>query len=132
MIVVDASVLTPGLLYDDGPGIRVRRRLAGEHLTAPGLVDLEVISSLRRIVRAGKETAERAQHALRDLVALPLERVQHGDLAHRIWELRDNLTAYDASYVALAERLDTLLLTADAAFARAPGIGCKIELLAVE
>ena len=132
MIVVDASVLTPGLLYDDARGDLIRRRLAGERLTAPGLVDLEVISSLRRIVRAGKETAERAQHALRDLVALPLERVQHGDLAHRIWELRDNLTAYDASYVALAERLDTVLLTADAAFARAPRVACQMELLTVE
>ena len=132
MIVVDASVLTPGLLYDDGPGIRVRRRLAGEHLTAPGLVDLEVISSLRHMVRGGKATAERAKRALRDLVELPLERVQHGDLAHRIWELRDNLTAYDASYVALAERLDTVLLTADAAFARAPRVACQMELLTVE
>jgi predicted nucleic acid-binding protein len=132
VIVVDASVLTPGLLYDDARGDLIRRRLAGERLTAPGLVDLEVISSLRRIIRAGKESAERAEHALRDLVALPLERVQHGNLAHRIWELRDNLTAYDASYVALAERLDTLLLTADAAFARAPGVECRIELLAVE
>ena len=132
MIVVDASVLTPGLLYDDARGDLIRRRLAGERLTAPGLVDLEVISSLRHVVRGGKATAERAKRALRDLVELPLERVQHGDLAHRIWELRDNLSAYDASYVALAERLDTLLLTADAAFARAPGIGCKIELLAVE
>jgi predicted nucleic acid-binding protein len=132
VIVVDASVLTPGLLYDDARGDLIRRRLAGERLTAPGLVDLEVISSLRHVVRGGKATAERAKRALRDLVELPLERVQHGDLAHRIWELRDNLSAYDASYVALAERLDTLLLTADAAFARAPGIGCKIELLAVE
>jgi predicted nucleic acid-binding protein len=132
VIVVDASVLTPGLLYDDEPGDLIRRRLAGERLTAPGLVDLEVISSLRGFVRGGRATAQRAELALRHLVALPLDRVQHGDLAHRIWELRDNLSAYDASYVALAERLDTLLLTADAAFARAPGIECRIELLAVE
>jgi predicted nucleic acid-binding protein len=129
VIVVDASVLTPGLLYDDEPGDLIRRRLAGEHLTAPSLVDLEVISSLRGFVRGGKATARRAELALRHLVLLPLERAEHSELAYRIWELRDNLTAYDASYVALAERLDTVLLTADAALARAPGVQCEIELL---
>jgi predicted nucleic acid-binding protein len=129
VIVVDASVLILALVDEGKPGERTRARLAGERLTAPGVLDLEVISSLRGIVRGGKATAARAERALRRLVALPLERAEHTHLARRIWELRDNLTPYDASYVALAERLDTLLLTADAALARAPGIQCEIEVL---
>jgi predicted nucleic acid-binding protein len=129
VIVVDASVLTPALVNDQALGDRMRSRLQGERLTAPALVDLEVISSLRGIVRAGKESVRRAERALRDLAALPLTRAQHPRLAQRIWELRDNLSAYDAAYVALAERVGTLLLTADAAFAAVPGIQCDVELL---
>jgi predicted nucleic acid-binding protein len=132
VIVVDASVLMLALVDERKPGERTRARLAGERLTAPGVVDLEVISSLRGIVRGGKATAARAERALRNLFALPLERIEHGHLADRIWELRDNLTPYDASYVALAESLDTLLLTGDAKLVRAPGIHCEVELVTVE
>jgi predicted nucleic acid-binding protein len=132
VIVTDASVLTLALVDEGKPGARMRARLAGERLTAPGVVDLEVISSLRGIVRGGRATAARAERALRHLLALPLERTEHGHLAHRIWELRDNLTPYDASYVALAESLDTLLLTGDAKLVRAPGIQCEVELVTVE
>jgi predicted nucleic acid-binding protein len=132
VIVTDASVLTLALVDEGKPGERMRARLAGERLTAPGVVDLEVISSLRGIVRGGRATAARAERALRTLVALPLERAEHGHLAHRIWELRDKLTPYDASYVALAESLDTLLVTGDAKLARAPGIHCEVELVTVE
>jgi predicted nucleic acid-binding protein len=132
VIVVDASVLTAALIYDDERGARMRRRLAGERLAAPGVIDLEVISSLRGLVRGGRATAQRAHLALTALVTLPLDRAAHHRLVRRIWELRDNLGSYDASYVALAERLETRLLTADTGIARAPGIECQIELLAVE
>jgi predicted nucleic acid-binding protein len=132
LIVVDASVLMPALVDEGEKGDRMRARLDGEWLTAPSVVDLEVIAALRGIVRGGEVTARRAERALEDLVSLPLDRAPHRRLARRIWELRDNLTAYDASYVALAERLDTVLLTADAALARAPGIECEIELLRQE
>jgi predicted nucleic acid-binding protein len=129
VIVVDASVLTPALVYDDDASDRIRARLAGERLTAPGVIDLEVLSALRGIVRVGRVTARHAERALRDLVSLPLDRAPHARLARRIWELRDNLSAYDAAYVALAERLDTLLITADAAFPGVPGIRCEVELV---
>lgn len=129
MIVIDASVLAPALADDDLDGDRARNRLRGEQLTAPELVDLEVASTLRRAVRAGRLGERRAGQVLADLAALPLRRVPHLPLLPRVWELRDNLTAYDAAYVALAEALDTLLLTADGPLKRAAGVRCEIEVL---
>ncbi len=129
MIVVDASVLATAL-GDDGPdGDRARARLRGERLSAPELVDLEVASVLRRQVRGGEVDIRRAGLALADLAALPLRRAPHGPLLARCWELRDNLTVYDASYVALAEALDVTLLTGDGRLARAPGPRCRVETL---
>lgn len=129
MIVVDASVLAPALADDDRDGDLARQRLRGERLAAPALVDLEVVSTLRRAARAGRVDQQRSQQAVKDLAALPVHRAPHLALLPRIWELRDNLTAYDAAYVALAEALDTTLLTADAAFERAAGVRCEVELL---
>ncbi|MCY7374007.1 MAG: type II toxin-antitoxin system VapC family toxin [Spirochaetaceae bacterium] len=127
MLVVDASVLVVALA-DDGPdGDRARNRLRGEALAAPELVDLEVVSVLRRQLAAGSLDARRAQLALADLVDLPLQRATHLTLLPRIWELRNNLSAYDASYVALAERLGATLLTADVRLTRASGPTCSIE-----
>ncbi len=129
MIVADASVLAVALA-DDGPdGGQARARLRGERLTAPELVDLEVISVWRRQVRAGAVDARRAALALADLAALPLRRAAHRPLLARCWELRDNLTAHDASYVALAEALDVTLLTGDGRLARAAGPRCHIEVM---
>ena len=129
MIVADASVLAVALA-DDGPdGDHARARLRGERLTAPELVDLEVISVWRRQVRAGAVDARRAALALADLAALPLRRAAHRPLLARCWELRDNLTVYDASYVALAEALDVTLLTGDGRLSRAAGPRCRIEVL---
>lgn len=129
MIVVDASVLATALA-DDGPdGDLVRNRMRGERLVAPELVDLEVLSTFRRAARGGRLDERRSGQALEDLAALPLRRVSHLPLVNRIWELRDNLTAYDASYVALAEMLDCPLLTADGGIAKASGVRCVVEVL---
>jgi predicted nucleic acid-binding protein len=129
VIVVDASVLAPALADDGTEGDRVRERLRGEQLTAPELIDLEVISTFRRAARAGRLDDRRSSQALTDLMALPLRRVPHARLLPRIWELRDNLTAYDAAYVALAEALNALLLTADGPLGRASGVRCEVEVL---
>ena len=130
MIVVDASVVVTAL-GDDGPdGDTARARLRGERLAGPHLIDLEVASAWRRLAAAGHLPDRRVDLALADLLALRLERVPHGPLLQRCWELRDNLTIYDAAYVALAETLGAKLLTADARMAGAPGCRCPIEVLA--
>lgn len=129
MLVVDASVLSVALA-DDGPdGDAARARLRGETLAAPELVDLEVASVLRRQNRAGLLDTRRAGLALTDLGVVPMHRASHLPLLGRCWELRENLTAYDAAYVALAEALDVTLLTGDRRLARAAGPICAIELL---
>lgn len=130
MIVVDASVLAPALADDGADGDLVRQRLRGERLVAPELVDLEVVSTLRRAARAGRLDKRRSGQALDDLAALPLRRVPHLPLLARVWELRDNLSAYDAAYVALAETLDCPLLTADSRIGKASGVHCAVEVLA--
>lgn len=128
MIVVDASVLAPALADDDVDGDRARARLHGEQLAAPGLIDLEVVSILRRAARAKRLDEWRSAQALTDLAALPLRRVPHLPLLARVWELRDNLSAYDASYVALAEAMDAVLVTAGGRIERASGINCEISV----
>lgn len=129
MLVVDASVVVVALA-DDGPdGDRVRDRLRADALAAPELIDLEVLSVLRKQLAAGALDVRRAALALADLADLPLERASHLPLLPRCWELRDNLTMYDAAYVALAEALDVTLLTADARISRAPGPSCRIDVL---
>jgi predicted nucleic acid-binding protein len=129
VIVADASVLAVALA-DDGPdGDQARARLRGEHLALPELADLEVTSVLRRQLRAGALNIRRAGQALDDLAVLPAQRAPHRPLLPRCWELRDNLTIYDAAYVALAEAMDATLLTGDRRLARAPGPQCPIEIL---
>lgn len=129
MIVVDASVLVT-TLADDGPaGARARDRLAGCELAAPELIDLEVLSVLRRLVAARRLDVRRAELALGDLVDLPMRRCAHAPLLRRCWDLRRNVTAYDAAYVALAQALGAVLLTADVRLSRAPALGCAVEVL---
>jgi len=128
VIVADASVLVVALA-DDGPdGDQARARLHGERLTVPELADLEVASVLRRQMRAGLLDARRARLALEDLAALPARRAPHRSLLRRCWELRENLTIYDAAFIALAEAMNTTLLTGDQNLARAPGPQCPIEI----
>lgn len=130
MLVVDASVLVSALI-DDGPArARTYLRLDGEDtICAPEIIDLEIANAWRRDLQAGRLGEERSRQALEDLAALPLVRMPHQPLIERIWELRHNLTAYDAAYVALAEDLDTILLTADGRLTRAPSLRCRVELI---
>jgi predicted nucleic acid-binding protein len=129
LIVVDASVIVTALA-DDGPdGDRARQRLRGERLAAPHLLDLEVTSAWRRLVAAGELDERRARLALADLQELRIDRVRHGTLLDRCWELRGNVTVYDAAYVALAELLRVTFVTADGRLAKTPGPRCPIEVL---
>lgn len=129
MLVVDASVLAVALADDGVDGDTARARLRGEDLAAPELLDLEVASVLRRQTMGGVIDARRADLALADLNAIPLQRAPHQPLLARAWELRENLTIYDAAYVSLAEALQVRLLTGDKRLARAPGPRCHIEVL---
>lgn len=129
MIVVDASATATALTDDGTDGDLARARLRGQVLAAPELIDLEVSSVLRRLILSGQLSPQRAEQALADLVALPMQRAPHLPLLARCWSLRANLSVYDASYVALAESLGSVLLTADARLSRSPGLRCVVEVL---
>jgi predicted nucleic acid-binding protein len=129
VLVVDASVLVTALADDGADGDAARARLRGRRLAAPELIDLEVLSVLRRGHASGALDLRRVDLAIADLLDLPIERARHSQLLLRCWELRHNLTPYAASYVALAEALDAELLTADARLAAAPGIRCTVSVL---
>ena len=129
MLVVDASVVAVALVDDGTDGDLTRARLQGERLVAPSLIDLEVASAWRGLILGGRLEPRRAASALEDLQALPLQRVSPLGLLGRCWELRENLTVYDAAYVALAEALQATLLTGDGRLAKAPGLRCDIEVL---
>ena len=131
MIVVDASALVVALVDDSSAGEAARLALENEKLAAPELVDLEVAAALRRRWAAGDVSESRARVALIDQTRLPILRAAHGLLLRRCWELRQNITPYDAAYVALAEALGAPLLTADARLARAPGPRCTFQILKV-
>jgi len=106
-----------------------RARLAEANLQAPDLIDAELLSVLRRLVHADRLPEQHSLQALATSQRLGLRRHASRHLRPRAWELRANLTAYDALYVALAEQLGATLLTADALAARAPGLRCGVELL---
>jgi predicted nucleic acid-binding protein len=129
VIVVDASVLAVALGDDGTDGQHARERLGEETLAAPELVDLEVVSVWRRHVAAKLMPARRAASAVADLADLPLRRSSHVSFLHRIWELRHVVTPYDAAYIALAETLDVVLVTADARLSRASGVYCGVEVI---
>lgn len=130
MIVVDASVLANAVGDDGSDGRTARRRLADAGQgSIPDLADVETVAVLRRRWLAGELTDRRYRSAIDDLLALPLIRFPTGPLMVRAYELRANVTAYDASYVALAEGLACTLVTADTRLARVPTVNCTIEVL---
>lgn len=129
VLVIDASVLAVALLDDAQDGDLVRHRLHGEQLAAPALIDLEVVSVWRGLARGGHVDTRRVELALDDLRDLPMQRFEHTPFLARCWELRDNLTVYDAAYVALAEALQAPLLTGDRRLSQSSGPRCAIEVL---
>lgn len=130
MIVVDASALLEALLRTPAANV-VEERLfvPRQTLHAPHLLDVEVAQVIRRYAANGEIDGTRGRLALADLADLPLRRYPHDFLLPRIWELRNDLTAYDAAYVALAEALDAPLLTRDRRLAAAAGHRAQIELV---
>ena len=128
MIVVDASAMLEFLLQTP-LGRRVEARLFrdADEFHSPHLMDVEVTQGLRRLVRSGEVTAARAADAIADLVDLDLHRHAHLDLLARTWQLRENVTAYDAVYIALAEALGATVITCDVPLAKAPGHRARVE-----
>lgn len=130
MIVVDASALLEALLRTSAAAAVGSRLFDPEEtLHAPHLLDIEVAQVIRRYAANGQIDGARGRAALTDLSDFPLRRYPHDFLLPRIWELRNNLTAYDAAYVALAEALDAPLLTRDGRLAAAAGHHALVELV---
>jgi predicted nucleic acid-binding protein len=125
VIVIDASAAVAALL-NAGPS---RQMLAEAQLPAPHLIDTEVANALRGKVRSGEIPAGAGWAALNTLGQLGITRYPGSGLGERVWELRDNLSAYDATYVALAEQLTCSLVTADGRVSRAPGIRCAVSVV---
>jgi predicted nucleic acid-binding protein len=130
VIVIDASATLEWLLQTP-LGTRVEARLVrdGDELHAPHLLDVEVVQGLRRLVRTGEVSALRAAEAIADLTDLDVHRHAHLDLLARAWKLRDNVTAYDGMYVALAEALDGVFVTCDRPLASTPGHLARIDVI---
>lgn len=129
MTVTDAGVWIRAIV-DEAPDGPVRARLAVEtSVAAPALIDLEFTNALRGLVAKKWIGARLAERALNEFTQAPIQRYGHVALLERIWRMRANLTAYDASYVALAELLGGDLLTVDKRLAAAPGILCHVEVL---
>lgn len=130
MLVIDTSAALAAVL-DDPHVPRLKSRIAGDDdLRAPHLIDVEALHVLRGMVMRGSVDERRAGAAREDLADLSLVRYPHEAFTDRIWELRHNLTAYDAAFVALAEALEVPLVTCDAKLAAAPGHAATIELFA--
>jgi predicted nucleic acid-binding protein len=130
VIVLDASAAVDWLVQTAATP-RIERQIfsRNQSLHAPELLDLEVTQVLRRLVREGALSASRAEAAIQDLLDLRITRYPHSVLLPRIWQLRHNLSAYDAAYVVLAEKLGATLLTRDAKLASASGHAATIEVV---
>lgn len=125
MKVVDAGVVIELLVGGLSPSL-----LGDDDLAAPHLIDTEVTHVLRSLVRRQVLTSSQGTRALKGFAALLFDRYPADWLRPRMWDLRDNLTGYDATYVALAEHLGAdALLTTDARLARAPGLRCRVEIV---
>ncbi len=128
MIVVDAS-LAIEIVLRTALGARHAAQIVNQDVHAPHLIDIECISAVRRLTLGGRLAQASAEAALMDLQAWPMRRHSHLATLQRIWELRDSLSAYDASYVALAENLGATLVTCDAKLSRSHGHIANIVLL---
>ena len=129
MIVLDASAAVDWLLQTPA-GLSIEKRIysRNESLHAPHLLDLEVTQVLRRLLRQGVLSGRRADEAVRDLLDLRINRYPHLVFLSRIWQLRHTLSAYDASYIVLADQLGATLLTRDRRLAVAMGYAATVEL----
>jgi predicted nucleic acid-binding protein len=129
VLVTDAGVWVRALV-DEGPGDPIRTRLVAEAaVAAPALIDLEFTNVLRGLLTKGSIAVRDAELAIAEFLLAPIQRYTHHSLVPRIWQLRSNLTAYDAAYVALAEALGTDLLTIDRGISGAPGIRCRVVVV---
>lgn len=131
MIVLDSSAALEALVGQPVDPVLFERITSAREIHAPHLIDVEVLSGLRRLVRLGLVDPNRASDARRDLGDLAIIRYPHTLLLDRMWSLRENLSAYDAAFVALAESLQMPVITCDARLARAPGHTASFELFAV-
>ncbi len=121
--VLDASALVE-LALGSAPDPRLVRRIRTGSGAAPELVDIEALHALRRAARTVEEPI--LGRAVAFMMEAPVVRVPHRPLLNRVWQLRDSITAYDATYIALAEQLDVPLLTCDARLGRAPGHDAEV------
>lgn len=124
--VLDASVVVAALVDDGSTGRWAEEVLLRGHLAAPHLMPVETANVLRRALGAGDITRDTAAVAHAELQALPVDLFPYGPVASRVWELRENVTAYDGWYVGLAELLDAELATLDLRLARSPGVRCSV------
>lgn len=129
LLVLDASALANVLADDGADGNAARHAIRGADLHAPDLIDVETAAVLRKRWLARDLTEDRFHEAITDLLALPITRYPTHPLLQRAFELRHPVTAYDATYVALADGLACPLLTADRRLAAAPGLRCEVRFL---
>jgi predicted nucleic acid-binding protein len=128
-IVADTSALLPALVDAGSAGEAARAALNVSDLIAPALIDVELVHALRGRVRGGKLEARIAVQAIADLRRIPMERCDMLPLLDRVWQLRENLTAYDATFVALAEAFDAVLVTGDERLAKSTGPRCGFQVV---
>ena len=129
MLVIDASAALE-LLMTTRSGFAVEEHVleSGEPLAAPHLIDVEVLHVIRKFHRTGVLTRRRSEQAIDDFGDLPITRYGHELLRSNMWRMRDNLTAYDAAYIALAELLDAPIVTCDGKLARSSGHDVSVHL----
>jgi predicted nucleic acid-binding protein len=128
VLVADTSAVLEAIAALDAPPGLIERLAEDGDLHAPHLIDTELLHALRRMSIAGQISDERAEDARSDFAELALVRYRHQPLSDRVWELRHNVTAYDATFIALAETLSAPLITCDARLASTPGHDAQIEL----
>ena len=129
VLVTDASVVVDLLGRFAAEPIETALFSGASQLVAPELLDIEVLHTLRKLETTKAIPSSRRAHILDDFRALPIRRFRHAALWQDVWRLRRNLTAYDASYVALARQLDASLVTRDERIARAPDVGIEVEVV---